>query len=215
MSPAENADHRSGAEQAPQFRFGASRLLLVGTGAIGVAFLPFWLNWCRQAVPHVSVRVLLTHSAERFVTRQALAAIGGEPVLRDRWPDEPQTSALHVELTEWAEAIAVYPATMHFLGRFAAGLADTPSLLAAQCTTAPVGVAPSLPPGGVDSPAYRGAMETLGGRDNVVIAEPTPGRSATTGREDAMVAAPLPLLLSHIERLRTTAPETARKDGHG
>lgn len=215
MSPAENAHARPEAHEGPQFQFGASRLLLVGTGAIGAAFLPFWLNWCRQAVPHVSVRVLLTYSAERFVTRQALAAIGNEPVIQDRWPDEPQSSALHVELAEWAEAIAVHPATMHFLGRFAAGLADTPALLAAQCTTAPVGLAPSLPPGGADSPAYREAIETLGRRGNVVIADPKPGRSATTGREDAMVAAPLPLLLSHIERLRTTAPGASGEEDHG
>lgn len=215
MGPTENAHPHPEAEEAPQFQFGASRLLLVGTGAIGAAFLPFWLNWCRQAVPHVSVRVLLTYSAERFVTRQALAAIGDEPVMQDRWPDEPQSSALHVELAEWADAIAVYPATMHFLGRFSAGLADTPSLLAAQCTSAPVGIAPSLPPGGGSSPAYRGAIESLGRRDNVVIADPRPGRSATTGRGDAMVAAPLPLLLSHIELLRTTVSGATRGEEHG
>ena len=40
--------------------FGAERLLLVGTGAINVAFLPFWLNWLTMTYPGLECQIVLT-----------------------------------------------------------------------------------------------------------------------------------------------------------
>lgn len=190
-------DEPAHAEGVPPFR--ARRLLIVGSGALGVAFLPFWLNWLRGAYPELETRVVLTRTAERFVTREALTAIGGAPALQDRWPEGTTGGARHVEWAGWPEAIAVYPAGMHYIARLALGLGDAPSLLALQCTGAVVGIAPSLPPGATEhGHALRGHLATLEER-GVVIAPPHAGRSATTGQDDAAVAAPLPVLLGLVD----------------
>ncbi|MGW3950387.1 flavoprotein [Streptomyces sp. NPDC004752] len=183
--------------------FTARRLLVFGTGALSVAFLPFWLNWLRITYPSTQVRVVVTRSAERFVSRAALRSLAGDEVLLDTWPDgtdSPSPSIDHVELAEWPDAVAVHPAGLHFLARFAQGSADTPVLLALQCTRATIGIAPALPPGAERGPAYRRHVEELGRYDNVLLAPPHPGRSASTGRNDASAAAPLPALLALIER---------------
>ncbi|WP_405697825.1 flavoprotein [Streptomyces sp. NBC_01185] len=200
------------AQSTPVPKFSAQRLLIVGTGALGVSSLPGWLGWLRETYPQTETRVLLTRQASTFVAPAALTAIGRSPVFHDTWPTEPQVAAPHVQLDQWADAVAVYPATFHFVSRFAIGLADTPALLALQCTTAPIGIAPALPPGGHESYAFRSHLAALRDRRNVVVAAPEPGRSITTGKLDASTAAPLTTLLPMIEELRTKLGEAGSHD---
>ena len=188
-----------GHEPVPEL--GISRLLLVVTGAVAAAHTPFWLEWLRGAHPDVEIRVVLTRSARRFVTPAALAAHAGGEVFLDAWPED-EAAARHVEWQQWADAIVVYPATLNFIARFALGLADTPALLAAQCATVPVVLAPALPPNGLDSAAYQAHWTALQGRRNVAVAPPRPGLSATTGRHDAWAPAFLPDVLKLVERCR-------------
>ena len=180
----------------------AERLVLLVTGALSAATVPIAAAWLRQAYPDLRVRIVLTRTAERFVTRAALSPISGTNVLLDLWPDEPVRHALHAELNEWADTFVVYPATMAFIARFALGQCDSPVLLALQCTRAPVAVAPSLPPGAVDSVAYRQHLAGLESRDNVTVVAPTPAFSTTTGRNDAAAAASLPEVLVWAEKVR-------------
>jgi phosphopantothenoylcysteine decarboxylase / phosphopantothenate---cysteine ligase len=198
---------RQDADEVPSFD--ARRLLLVGTGGITVTFLPFWLNWLSLNYPRLELQVAITRSAERFVTRASLTAALGRQVFQDAWPDDPAPGARHVEFARWPEAIAVFPATMHFLARLALGLADTPVLLALQCTRAPIGLAPALPPGGWESPAVRHHLQLLEQRRNVVIAPPRPGRSVTTGDDDAFVPIPFPTLMRLLELRRRALLEAS------
>ncbi|MFF8829723.1 flavoprotein [Streptomyces sp. NPDC015131] len=187
---------------------GVSRLLLVGTGSVSVSDLPFWAEWLRAGYPGLEVRTVLTRSAERFVSPAAVAARTGGEVLTDAWPDDT-SPARHVAWAEWAEAVVIHPATLHFVARLALGLADTPAVLAAQCTTAPVAVAPALPPGGLESAAYRAHWAALTARDNVVVAPPRPGTSATTGRAGAWVPALLPDVIELLEARRRALADAA------
>jgi phosphopantothenoylcysteine synthetase/decarboxylase len=93
---------------------------------------------------------------------------------------------------------------MHFLGRLALGLADSPALLALQCTPAPIALAPALPPYGWQSPAVTAHVTVLEQRRNVTVVPPRPGPSVTTGRNDAWVPPPLPVVLRHLEQLRVS-----------
>ncbi|MEU8705041.1 flavoprotein [Streptomyces sp. NPDC048565] len=180
---------------------GISRLLVVVTGSASASNMPFWLTWLGQVYPELETRVVVTRSAERFVTLQALMDHRGTDVRTDTWPaDEP--SALHVEWAEWAEAVLVYPATFHFLARCALGLADSPALLAIQCCTVPVVLAPALPPGGWQSPVCAGHVAALAERPNTAVVPPVPAVSRTTGRKDAWAPAILPEVLREVERLR-------------
>ncbi|GAA5068889.1 phosphopantothenoylcysteine decarboxylase/phosphopantothenate--cysteine ligase [Thermocatellispora tengchongensis] len=193
---------------------GVSRLLLVCAGSAYASSMPYWLDLLRMQYPRLAVKVVVTRSAERFVTRQALGGRLATDVLLDAWPGEEAT-ARHVEWADWAEAVVVYPATLQFMARLALGLADTPALLAAQCTNAPVVVAPALPPGGLESAACRQHWAALAARPNIVLIPPGRGRSLFTGRDDAWVPPPLPEVLHLLtERLaELTAPEEPEDDG--
>ena len=168
---------------------GLRRLLVVATGSLSAADLPVWLDWTRTCHPEVELRVVLTRSARQFLAPAAVSLRLGRPVEFDEW-DETDLQATHVQWQQWAQAILVYPATFSFVARFATGMADTPAMLAAQCTGAPVVLAPSLPPGGLQSPAFARHWAELRSRPRVGLAAPRPGRSATTGEADAWVPAP-------------------------
>src|SRR6185437_9134605 len=180
----------------------ARRLLLVSTGTASTSFLPFWLNWLRDNYADLEVKVVLTRSAERFVTPQAVSLLNGRPVLHDAWPDEPAPAAMHVALAEWADAIGVFPASAHFIARFALGICDTPVTLALQCSKQVIGVAPSVPPGLTGNPVHEGHLRALSERTNVVVTRTTVGRSATTGRYDQGVVVPMWELIELIEARR-------------
>lgn len=183
---------------------GARRLLYVGTGALGVMLMPSWLYWLRNSYPSLEIRTVITPSALRFVTQTSLSVFGGRPPELDRWSDEPQSTAPHVDLSHWADTVIVHPATFHFTSRFALGAADTPTMLALQCTNAPVALAPALPPGALTSPAWKLHTAALAARKNVTVVPPHPGVSMTTGRQDAATAAPLPEVIHAVETLRTS-----------
>ncbi|MCL6736050.1 peptide terminal cysteine decarboxylase LxmD [Streptomyces neyagawaensis] len=174
---------------------GFRRVLLVGTGALSVAFLPFWINWLGNTFPEMEKRVVLTRSARRFVSADAISALCGREVVTDDWSEAAPGAVPHVELARWPDLVLVHPATMHFLGRYALGLTDTPLLCALQSTSALVGVAPSLPPGAQLSPVVQGHLDTLRDRPGVVVAPTVPAVSASTGEMEDGGALPLSELM--------------------
>ncbi|MFI6013449.1 flavoprotein [Streptomyces sp. NPDC051243] len=192
---------------APDADFSGRRLLLIASGAVNAVHLPYWLTWLRSKHPDVAVKVVATRSAQRFVTLQALSALTSHQAITDAWPDDPLPTALHVELAEWADSVAVYPASLHYMARAALGMGDSPSLLALHSTAAPVVLAPSLPPRVEDNPAYVQHLKALAERPNVSVAPTQPGVSMTTGRRDGRTAPPLPVVLGELERLRKVLPE--------
>jgi phosphopantothenoylcysteine synthetase/decarboxylase len=175
-------------------------VLVVATGSIMVAHLPTHLAWVRHQQPSLEVQVVLTGAAAQFVSKEALHLISGRPVLDDAWePDADTSGARHVELSRWPDLAVVWPATLHYTARLALGLADSPSLLALHCTSAPVGVAPSLPPGGWESPVTADHVGALEARPGVRVIPPKPGLSTTTGKMDAWLCPPLGAVLSALD----------------
>jgi phosphopantothenoylcysteine synthetase/decarboxylase len=194
---------------------GVRRLLLVGTGALSVSMMPFWLNWLRETNPDVELRVVLTPSALRFVSADTVSAISRASVVIDSWPASDPLRPTHIDLAGWSELIVVYPATAHFVARFALGIVDTPVLLALQSFRGTVGVAPALPPRADDSIAIRRHMDTLREDPRVVVAPTTTQRSHTTGEAGSGAVAPLPVLLSMIQRHRAAIAQPAAAEGAG
>ncbi|MGB9996078.1 flavoprotein [Streptomyces pseudogriseolus] len=194
---------------------GARRLLVIGTGSVAAAHLPFWASWLKSGHPGTEVRYVLTGAATRFVAREALTAISGCEVLVDRWPDEPEPRARHVDLAQWPDAVVVLPATLNYVARLALGLGDSPSLLALQCTGAAIALAPALPPGGAQSAAYADHTAKLRERRNVVVVPPHPGLSTTSGKREAWAPAPFPEALAAADGLRAEleAPVTGGPAG--
>ncbi|MBM7167707.1 flavoprotein [Streptomyces sp. G44] len=182
--------------------FTARRLLYIASGGVQAMFLPMWLGWLRSSYPDTEIRCVVTRSALRFATPTAISAAGGTGLpMVDTWPDEPD-GALHVELAQWPDAVLVHPATLSFVTRLSLGIADTPALLALQCTKAPIVLCPALPPGGNENPAYRRNVAELSQRDNITVLPPIPGISMSTGQAGIGTAALLPHAIAALEEAR-------------
>lgn len=90
------------------------------------------------------VQVVVTASAEEFVTPTSLQAVSGHAVRSNLWDKQAEASMSHIELARWADAVLVAPATAEFMARLAAG--GAPDLLTTLClaTEAPIFVAPAM-----------------------------------------------------------------------
>ncbi|MFD4785433.1 flavoprotein [Rhodococcus qingshengii] len=152
------------------------RLLLVVTGATTAAHIPYWINWIAMNHPNVQVRILRTKGAQRFVTRASLASPVVQEILDDSW-DAVDDQPLHVELSQWADGVLVYPASQSYLADLAHDRGDRPSLLVAQLLKGRVVVAPGLAPGGIESGALTRSWKTLEREGIATVVAPVPGIS--------------------------------------
>jgi phosphopantothenoylcysteine synthetase/decarboxylase len=180
-----------------------ARLTVFACGGVQAALLPNWLAWLREHYPATEVRCALTNSALRFTTPLACSMFnGGSAPFIDTWQQEID-HAVHVEQAAWPDGIIVHPATMNTVARLALGIADTPMLLALQCTEKPVVVCPALPPGGHANPAYRRHIAELSERPNFAVLPPIRGVSLSTGEAQIGTAAMFAHAVEALEDLRS------------
>jgi phosphopantothenoylcysteine decarboxylase/phosphopantothenate--cysteine ligase len=90
------------------------------------------------------VQVLLTPSAARFVAPLALVALSGRPAETDVLALLPDGRIGHIVTADTVDAIVVAPATAHWLGAMANGLAADAVTAVCLATSAPVVVAPAM-----------------------------------------------------------------------
>jgi phosphopantothenoylcysteine decarboxylase/phosphopantothenate--cysteine ligase len=90
------------------------------------------------------VVVLLSPSATRFVGPLSFAALSRHPVESDVLDLLPDGRIGHIVVADSADALVVAPATAHWLGAMANGLAGDVVTAAALATSAPVVVAPAM-----------------------------------------------------------------------
>jgi phosphopantothenoylcysteine decarboxylase/phosphopantothenate--cysteine ligase len=90
------------------------------------------------------VQVVMTRSAQEFVTATTFQAVTGRPVRTDLWDAEAEAAMGHIELARWADQIVVAPATANFMAALAHGFAA--DLLSTLClaTEAPILLAPAM-----------------------------------------------------------------------
>jgi phosphopantothenoylcysteine decarboxylase/phosphopantothenate--cysteine ligase len=90
------------------------------------------------------VRVVMTSSAQRFVTPLTFQALSGKPVHTDLMDSAQEAAMGHIALARWTDLLLVAPASADFLARLAQGRAN--DLLTAVClaTIAPLAVVPSM-----------------------------------------------------------------------
>ncbi len=123
------------------------------------------------------VQIVMTASAEEFVTETALQAVSGRPVRSNLWDKEAEASMSHIELARWADAVLIAPATAEIMARLAGGSA--PDLLTTMClaTEAPIAVAPAMNHIMWSNPAVQANRRTLEDR-GVMIIGPDSGSQA-------------------------------------
>ncbi|MDX1499361.1 MAG: bifunctional phosphopantothenoylcysteine decarboxylase/phosphopantothenate--cysteine ligase CoaBC [Woeseiaceae bacterium] len=112
------------------------------TGGIAAYKTPDLVRRLRER--GADVQIVMTASAEEFVTETSLAAVSGHPVRSNLWDKEAEASMSHIELARWADVVLVAPATAEIMARLASGAA--PDLLTTLClaTEAPIYVAPAM-----------------------------------------------------------------------
>jgi phosphopantothenoylcysteine decarboxylase/phosphopantothenate--cysteine ligase len=93
----------------------------------------------------VEVRVILTRSAQKFITPLTLSTLSRHPAYTDDdfW-QSTHSRPLHIELGEWADVMVIAPLTANTLAKLAYGMADnllTNTVLASTC---PVLLAPAM-----------------------------------------------------------------------
>jgi len=119
------------------------RLLLGVTGSIAAYKAAPLVRRLKQA--GAEVQVLMTPSAERFVSPLTLGTLSEGEVLTEIFPDNAEGSwTKHVTLGEWADLFVVAPATAQTIAKLALGFCDsmlTATALSARC---PLLVCPAM-----------------------------------------------------------------------
>jgi len=115
------------------------------------------------------VQIVMTSSAEEFVTATALQAVSGQPIRSNLWDKEAEASMGHIELARWADVVLIAPATAEIMARLAGGAA--PDLLSTLClaTEAPIVIAPAMNHVMWSNPAVQANRATLADRGFAVI----------------------------------------------
>jgi phosphopantothenoylcysteine decarboxylase/phosphopantothenate--cysteine ligase len=112
------------------------------TGGIAAYKTPDLVRRLRER--GADVQIVMTASAEEFVTGTALQAVSGRPIRSNLWDKEAEAAMSHIELARWADIVLIAPATAEIMSRIVSG--GAPDLLTTIClaTEAPVAVAPAM-----------------------------------------------------------------------
>jgi phosphopantothenoylcysteine decarboxylase / phosphopantothenate---cysteine ligase len=118
------------------------KIILGVTGGIAAYKAALLVRVLRTA--GAEVRVVMTPSAQAFVTPLTFQALSGSPVYTELLDEQAEAAMDHISLARWADLVLVAPASAHFLARLACGMAD--NLLTTLClaTRAPIAVAPAM-----------------------------------------------------------------------
>ena len=112
------------------------------TGGIAAYKTPDLVRRLRER--GAEVQIVMTASAEEFVTDTALQAVSGRPIRSNLWDKEAEAAMSHIELARWADVVLIAPATAEVMARIVSGAA--PDLLSTIClaTQAPIALAPAM-----------------------------------------------------------------------
>ncbi|TMC63857.1 MAG: bifunctional phosphopantothenoylcysteine decarboxylase/phosphopantothenate--cysteine ligase CoaBC [Chloroflexi bacterium] len=125
------------------------------------------------------VSVLMSPAATRFVTPLTFGALSRHPVESELMELLPDGRIGHVVIADSADAIVVAPATAHWLGAMANGLAGDGVTAAALATSAPVIVAPAMDGEMYAHPATQSNVARLRDDFGHTIVEPEQGALAS------------------------------------
>jgi len=123
------------------------------------------------------VRALMTPEATRFVTPLTLEAVSYHPVAAD-WLAAQGAGETHIALAEWAELIAIVPATANTIVKLALGLADEIVSGTVLASRAPLVLAPAMNDVMYTQQPTQDHLAVLHRRHAVII-EPAIGRLAS------------------------------------
>ncbi len=154
------------------------RLIALGvTGSIAAYKAVELLRLLR--VEGADVAVMLSPAATRFIGPLSFTALSRHPVESDLLELLPDGRIGHIVVADTADAIVVAPATAHFLGAMANGLAGDVVTATVLASGAPVVVAPAMDGEMWSHPATRSNVARLRDDFGYAIVEPGIGELAS------------------------------------
>lgn len=115
------------------------------------------------------VKVVMTDAGSRIIAPITLKTLSRNPVAVDLWNEEHAWQPGHIDLADWAELLAVVPATANTIACFANGMA--PNLLCNiyLATEAKVLIAPAMNSKMLAHPATQANLQLLEQRGDTIL----------------------------------------------
>lgn len=142
------------------------KILLAVCGSIAAYKTAFFVRLLVKE--GADVKVIMTRSAQDFITPLTLSTLSKNPVLSS-FSQEKGTWNNHVDLGLWADILIVAPLTANTLAKFAHGLCDnllSAVYLSAKC---PVMVCPAMDLDMYLHPATKANLRTLESYGNIIV----------------------------------------------
>jgi len=118
------------------------KILLAISGGIAAYKCPELVRRLKER--GMEVKVVMTQSAQSFVTPLSLQAVSGEPVSDSLLDPSAEAAMGHIEFAKWADLILVAPATANIIAKMTHGIADDLLTTLLLATPAKVAVAPAM-----------------------------------------------------------------------
>lgn len=164
-----------------------------------------------------AVRVVLTRSAQEFVTPLSAGALSNDRVFTDLFDLDDEREIGHIRLSRDSDLIVVAPATADLMARMATGQAGDLATAVLLATDKPVLIAPAMNPRMWQHPATRRNLARLQA-DGINVVGPNHGEMAERGEaglgrmaEPTEIADAVEQLLFHGKQSATAAGPLAGK----
>lgn len=123
------------------------------------------------------VQVVMTAAAQHFISPLTFESLTHRPVVTNLYHESDPSGLTHIRLAQWADVLAMVPATADLLARLAHGLADDSLTCTALACPAPLVLAPAMNTQMYLHPATQANREVLAQRGALFVG-PEEGRLA-------------------------------------
>lgn len=148
------------------------QIIVIVTGGIAAYKAAYFV---RELVKQGAVvRVVMTSSAQQFITPFTFEVLTQQPVMTDMFHPIKAGSVQHIEWAQWADLIFVVPATANLIAKMAQGIADDAALTIILASQAQKVVAPAMNDQMWENPATQRNIQQLQ-HDNILVIMPTTG----------------------------------------
>jgi phosphopantothenoylcysteine decarboxylase/phosphopantothenate--cysteine ligase len=146
-------------------------ILLGVTGGIAAYKTAYLVRELRRQ--GADIRVVMTHSATKFVTPLTFSALSGHDVELDLWSTNQSTDSdigtRHIHLANWADVFLIAPASANTVAKLTFGLSDNLLTVVALASQRPIVLAPTMDADMYVNPATQSNLAKLKARGFFVV----------------------------------------------
>lgn len=93
---------------------------------------------------NAEVIVIMTRSAQKFVTPLTFETLSGREVVTEMFPENKFVGTHHISLAQWADLILIAPATANLIGKIRGGISDDILTTVIISARSPIVIAPAM-----------------------------------------------------------------------